>query len=211
MFCSSCGTENPNEAKYCYKCGTRLLRQQNDNVTDSFKTSLSAEPVKAEKNIVTARKSIGLMVILLGLFIALAGGFSADYLSNAAKPLEVRSGYILDGEFRQYDSSTIGGNTEAVSTYNNLKYVFIIFGCICIVSGIVVYGRGSQFAEANSEIKIGVVIDLDILFAALEFADGSRERLRYNSNDVLLVIGDTGRFKIKEKQIIGFEKINYGR
>lgn len=44
-----------------------------------------------------------------------------------------------------------------------------------------------------------------MLGASIEFDDGSRARIPYLSK-LVLVIGDTGMFEMKENTIIGFKK-----
>lgn len=153
-----------------------------------------------------ARKKVGVGLIIFGLITALLGGYGSQKLSDSFKPLESTSGYMSNGQFITVDKGTIGGNLEAVSFYNNMKYIFIIAGIVFAIGGIWLYLSGKKLGSAPSIIRRGKIIALDGVIAAVEFDDGSRERLRYSPADVVLTIGDKGKIDIKENIIVSLEK-----
>ncbi|MBR7056222.1 MAG: hypothetical protein IKI17_03945 [Oscillospiraceae bacterium] len=179
-----------------------------ENSTSSHASESSNNPSGSgsTSNIANAKKSIGAVLIVLGLFVALLGGCSASKLSDSAKPLSIESGYTINGKTVITDRGTIGGNSQAVSTFNGLKYFFIIAGIAFVIGGIVLYSKGKSFETIPTMTKHGRIIDLDIVIASVEFDDGSRERLQYRPTDFVLVIGDRGTFYIKNGMIVSFIK-----
>lgn len=43
MNCSKCGAENSESAKFCYSCGSKLLKENNEDVYQNFSTQQSAD------------------------------------------------------------------------------------------------------------------------------------------------------------------------
>ena len=226
MYCTACGTLNDDSSNYCKKCGNKLIRFDLSNQNSSSR-SVSQELDSGKQNtyyppqsnltktpsssnstnsIANSKKGAGVALIIMGLVIALLGGYSASQISNSAKPLTIKGGYTIDGQTVITRSGTIGGDTEAVSFYNGLKNVFIIGGIIFAIGGIALYSKGKDFETLPSKIKHGRIIDLDVPIASVEFDDGSRERLQYRPADIVLVIGDVGKFDIKDGRIVSFSK-----
>ena len=77
----------------------------------------------------------------------------------------------------------------------------IVVACI----GIKFYSSGRKYENEKSIQRHGKIVGLDMLGASIEFDDGSRARIPYLSK-LVLVIGDTGMFEMKENTIIGFKK-----
>lgn len=225
MYCPSCGQLNDDSAKFCKKCGEKLpnidtgitsqpihrtTEAQNTAINESTSplASTKGRDVAANDNIGISdpRKKIGLILVVLGILIAIGGGFSASRLSNAYKPLDIYYGYNDNGSTKIYDSGKIGGNSEAVSYYNSMKYLFIIGGFFFVCIGGWLYSSGNKFEKIPSITKKGKVIGLDAYTASIEFDDGTRERLQYLAAKVVLVVGDKGTFEIKGKLIQSFKK-----
>ena len=188
----------------------RDMVNQDNSVDESDSTITSTGNRNATVNdnvgINDPRKKIGLALVVFGILIALGGGFSASKLSNSYKPLDIYYGYDDNGSTTIYDSGKIGGNSEAVSYYNSMKYLFIIGGIAFMCIGGWLYSSGSKYEKIPSITKKGEVIGLDSYTASIEFDDGTRERLQYLASKVVLVIGDRGNFEIKGKLIQSFKK-----
>lgn len=225
MYCPSCGQLSDDSAKFCKKCGEKLpnidnginpqpIHSNTGNQYNAINESTSIHISKSDRNAISndnigisdPRKKLGLILVVLGIFIALGGGFSASKLSNSYKPLDIYYGYDDNGSTTIYDSGKIGGNSEAVSYYNSMKYLFIIGGIAFICLGGWLYSSGSKYEKIPSITKKGKVIGLDANTVSIEFDDGTRERLQYLASKVVLVIGDKGNFEIKGKLIQSFKK-----
>lgn len=203
MYCKYCGAQNANDACFCKSCGAKIGEAQSVEEVD---IQTQKETSIIENQTANTRKKAGRLLIILGLIIGIVGYICSGMLSDAAKPIRVQSGYSLNGRMVITDSGTIGGNNDAVSFYNALKYFFVLGGVLISFAGIIMLRKGKEFESAPTVQKRGRVIDLDILMATLEYDDGIRERVQYNPSTLLLVIGDTGVFEIKENQIVSFRR-----
>lgn len=94
MYCTKCGTENPQDAKYCYECGFQLKDSKisknkyeviNDKVIKIYKENKS-EKVKKRK---------GIIYILKGKF-NIANDIKGDTLQNKRKILSIKKMYKLN-------------------------------------------------------------------------------------------------------------------
>ena len=81
MICENCGTENPNNARFCRKCGKTFVIVDGDNVG----------VVKKDKNMILA---VIISFFLAGLGIAYAGNTKKGVLIFTIFALLVISGII---------------------------------------------------------------------------------------------------------------------
>lgn len=225
--CHKCGSAVTEGSKFCPSCGARLNADSDDrkvfrdNRTDSA-DKISEAKDSSTKEIKTdtpkgktitdtmgaARKKLGLALVIIGLVVGVGGLIGATVLADAYRPHEMHSGYRdpNTGEFVETGHGEIGGNYEAVSFFESMEVFFVISGVIILVMGAGLYLSGENYENLRPITKIGKVVGLDNMNVSVEFEDGSRNRYLYRPN-VVLVNGDKGRFTIKERSVIGFEKL----
>ena len=96
VFCSNCGKENPNEAKFCSNCGIRLTqtneirninRSTNDNLNENINYRYTEKPSKWN-NLVsmvdtsTIIKGLIISIIIGIIFISYAGIFLGSMIAG---------------------------------------------------------------------------------------------------------------------------------
>ena len=186
-----------------------VLDELNKQTTKSIQR---AHGVKTETKFdPSTNKTQGIFFGIIGILciiIAWISGMAAE----GYKPLEIRTGYAIYGsngtiyQSPVQQSGTIGGNSEAVEYYTQMQSFLVLLGVAFIVMAIIHYAKGKKFDNEPSVTKYGQVITKDLLGVVIQFYDGSRERLQYNNQNIILREGDKGNFEIKRKIIISFER-----
>ncbi len=226
-ICHKCGSTVTEGSKFCSRCGERLIADSDsrrllpDNSIDfadkkSETKESSTKEIKTDTpkgKIITdtmgaARKKLGMALVIIGLVVGVGGLISATVLADAYRPHKVYNGYRDPdtGEFVETGHGEIGGNYEAVSFFESMEAFFVIGGVIILVMGAGLYLSGENYEKLRPITKLGKVVGLDNMNVSIEFKDGSRNRYLYRPN-VVLVNGDEGKFTIKERSVIGFEKL----
>lgn len=73
MFCARCGIENPDDGKFCRKCGGRIgLIEEDDDASSSDSDLSSAHSARQARYSAGARKFIwGLFLLIAGVFLGI--------------------------------------------------------------------------------------------------------------------------------------------
>jgi ribosomal protein L40E len=119
-YCTNCGTEVPDNANYCSKCGLKIGSKKKEEAyeTDRMKSEISSIPhesYRSSKHELLESIRGGFIILILGilLIIAASGNSSSITMSNYFAYFLVGSGVILiaiffvhlllsDGKFYKY-------------------------------------------------------------------------------------------------------------
>ena len=116
MFCTNCGKENPDGAKFCENCGKKIEEVVEDNAV------ITSETMKKKKNIKFKRKYVIVLVIIVGIAGTLfLGKTDSEVSSKSNKKMvaESKDDLIEKSKDRQVEEDTdkskdkvIDGNTD---------------------------------------------------------------------------------------------------
>ena len=170
MYCTNCGTKNPENANFCLKCGNSLTLSNNQH-SISLINSLDDNKSAVKKNIntintATVKNEDNVSRVAKGVL----GGLMAYYI---VLPEIVILSIIIGILFHSW---LLFGLTLAVSIviYNNHKLAWILIILLSLVWGIIGYGVGSIFGSESGEIVLGIIgflLGLGVHASVLDFYD----------------------------------------
>ena len=82
MFCSNCGKENPDNAKFCASCGTPFTGTPNPQNAPPPQPQYTAQPVAAQHTSGMAIASLILSIVGFSLFGIIFGGIALGQIGK---------------------------------------------------------------------------------------------------------------------------------
>ena len=118
VYCPKCGSDNPNDNKFCINCGTSL--RKNDSTNQQYNTNQSTETTDNQQKTGNKNKQICILIIIVAILFVIIGAFVGNSTPINLEEIKSPTGYY-NGSHNKTAVSFFNYDTESISVMYNDK------------------------------------------------------------------------------------------